>query len=198
MKIGYARVSTAEQSLELQLASLAAAGCDRFYQEKQSGGSTDGRAELEKALDALREGDQLVVTRLDRLARSVPDLYAILQRIDRAGAALVCVQQSGVDPTTPTGKMFLGILGVIAEFERELIKERQAEGIARAREKGTYRRCGRKPRLAPDRVVEAFKAHGGSGAAKALGCNRATIYKIVGKAAPELLERDGAAAGEGV
>lgn len=179
MKIGYARVSTAEQSLDGQLASLTAAGCSKVYQEKESGGSTTRRAELDKALDQLREGDELLVTRLDRLARSVPDLYRILQRIHDAGAGLLCVQQSGVDTTTPTGRLLLGMLGVIAEFERDLIKDRQRDGIARAKQRGAYR--GRKAQLDPAKVRAAYEQHGSYGAAaKALGCSKSSVERIVG------------------
>jgi DNA invertase Pin-like site-specific DNA recombinase len=176
MKIGYARVSSAGQSLEAQIEALEAAGCAKIYQEKESGGSTARRGQLERALDQLRAGDELVVTRLDRLARSVPDLYQILERISAAGAAFAAVHQSAVDTATPTGKLMLGILGVIAEFERDLIKERQAEGIARAKEKGIYR--GKKRKLDPGKVLEAYKEHGDK-AHKVLGCARSSVYRIV-------------------
>lgn len=176
MKIGYARVSSAGQSLEAQIETLEAAGCAKIYQEKESGGSTTRRFELEKAIDQLRPGDELVVTRLDRLARSVPDLYGILEKISAAGASFAAVHQSAVDTATPTGKLMLGILGVIAEFERDLIKERQAEGIAKARERGVYR--GKKRKLDPAKVLEAYREHGDQ-AHKHLGCARSSVYRIV-------------------
>jgi DNA invertase Pin-like site-specific DNA recombinase len=182
MKIGYARVSSAGQELGAQIEALEAAGCDKIFREKESGGSTNRRFELEKALDQLRAGDELVVTRLDRLARSVPDLYSILAKIQKAGGDFAALHQSSIDTNTPTGKLMLGILGVIAEFERDLIKERQAEGIARAKAAGKYgtRRTSRK--LDPERVVAMFNEHGDK-AHKLLGCSRSSLYRIVGEQA---------------
>lgn len=179
MKIGYARVSSSGQSLETQLEALEAAGCTKIYREKESGGSTVKRHELERALEDLRDGDELVVTRLDRLARSVPDLYAIVQRIAAAGASFSCLQQGAVDTSSPTGKLMLGILGVIAEFERDLIRERQVEGIAKAKARGAYRGC--KSTIDPERVAAAVREHGGAtAAARALGIGRASVYRILG------------------
>jgi DNA invertase Pin-like site-specific DNA recombinase len=179
MKIGYARVSSSGQSLELQLEALGAAGCEKIYREKQSGKSTDGRGELERAIADLRAGDELVVTRLDRLARSVPDLYAIVKRVDQAGATFACLQQGAVDTGTPTGKLMLGILGAVAEFERDLLLERQREGIARAKAKGTYR--GRKPTIDPATVRAAWERNkrSATATAKELGIGRASIYRIL-------------------
>lgn len=157
MKIGYARVSTADQSLDVQLAELAKAGCERIFEEKVSGASTDGREQLEAALLTLRKGDVLTVTRLDRLARSVPDLYQILKRIDEAGAGLDCIQQSGVSTATPTGKLILAMLGAVAEFERDLIKERQREGIERRKAGGGYKGVGRKPEVNRARAIELHR-----------------------------------------
>jgi DNA invertase Pin-like site-specific DNA recombinase len=157
MKIGYARVSTADQSLDTQLAALTAAGCERLFEEKVSGASTNGREQLEAALSVLREGDVLVVTRLDRLARSVPDLYGILGRLTAAGATFECIQQAGVSTTSATGKLMLAMLGAIAEFERELIHDRQREGIARRKEAGGYLGVGRKPEVNRERVLELHR-----------------------------------------
>lgn len=181
MKIGYARVSSSGQSLEIQLEALEAAGCTKIYQEKESGGSTDRRFALEKAIDQLREGDELIVTRLDRLARSVPDLYKILEKVTAAGAGFSCIHQSGIDTTTPAGKLMLTVLGGIAEFERDLIRERQAEGIKRAKELGVYRRPTRR-KLDPAKVLEAYQEHGDK-AWKVLGCARSTVYRIVNEEA---------------
>lgn len=180
MKIGYARVSSVGQSLELQLAALKAAECGKIYQEKASAKSTDGRPELEKALDQLRPGDELVVTRLDRLARSVPDLYAIVKRIDTGGASFACLQQGGIETTSSTGKLMLGVLGAVAQFERDLLLERQKEGIAKAKAAGVYR--GRKAEIDPATVREAFERNNRSAtaAAKELGIGRASIYRILG------------------
>jgi DNA invertase Pin-like site-specific DNA recombinase len=185
MKIGYARVSSIGQSLELQLEALGAAGCTKIYREKASGKSTDGRPELEKALDQLRAGDELLVTRLDRLARSVPDLYAIVDRIDREGAAFHCLQQA-IETRTATGKLILGVLGAVAQFERELTRERQAEGIQAARDRGVYRKKrGRKDAVDRVLVIAAYAEHGTYGAAaKALTaaghrCSKSTVHRIV-------------------
>lgn len=180
MKIGYARVSSAGQSLEAQIEQLEAAGCEKIYQEKESGSETSRRFELEKAIDQLRPGDELLVTRLDRLARSVPDLYKIMGRVQEAGAGFVCIHQNGVNTTTPTGKLMLGLLGVVAEFERDLIKERQVAGIAKAKREGRYR--GKARRLDPVKVMAAYREHG-DGAYKHLGCSRSSVYRIVGEQA---------------
>ena len=178
MKIGYARVSTVGQNLETQLELLEAAGVDKLYQEKKSGTTTNGRAELERALDQLRKGDVLVVTRLDRLARSLPDLFGIIRKIIDAGASFTCLQQGGVDTTTATGKLMVGILGAVAEFENDLRAERQADGIAKAKQAGKYR--GKPASLPRDRVVE-LRANGIGPAAIAreLGCSRSSVYRMI-------------------
>lgn len=181
MKIGYARVSSAGQSLEVQLEHLRAAGCDKIYKEKKSGASTDERAELQRALDDLRPGDVLVVTRLDRLARSVPDLYAILRHAEHAGAGFTCLQQGAIDTTTPTGKLMFNVLGAVAEFERDLLKERQREGIEKAKRLGVYR--GRKPTIDRDKVLERLRADESPAAiARELGVGRSSIYRIADEA----------------
>lgn len=177
MKIGYARVSSTGQSLEVQLEQLAAAGCARIYQEKRSGRSTEQRAELARALGELRPGDVLVVTRLDRLARSVPDLYRLLEQLTGAGAGFTCLQQGAIDTTTPAGKLMFAILGAVAEFENDLRRDRQREGIEKAKAKGVYR--GRKPAIDPAAVLAGLR----DGAAPAqlardLGVGRSSIYRI--------------------
>lgn len=134
-RIGYARVSSHGQSYDEQSAALAAAGCTVIRAEKQSGKTTEGRDELETVLSFLRPDDVLCVTKLDRLARSLSDLLKIVDRIKAAGASL-CVLQQRIDTATPAGRAFLHMLGLIAEFERELIHERQAAGIAAARREG--------------------------------------------------------------
>lgn len=180
MKIGYARVSTTGQSLEAQLALLGAVGLDKCYQEKKSGTRLAGRVELDRALDQLRTGDVLVVTRLDRLARSLPDLFGILQRVTDAGASFTCLQQGGVDTTTATGKLMVGILGAVAEFENDLRRERQAEGIAKAKESGTYR--GTKKQIDRAKVAELYDKGKGMDAAaigRALNCSRGSVWRII-------------------
>lgn len=177
MKIGYARVSSSGQSLDVQLEALEDAGCEKIYREKESGRSTVKRLELERAIEDLRAGDELVITRLDRLARSVPDLYALLGRIAGKGAAFMCLQQPAANTSSPTGKLLLGILGLVAEFENDLRRDRQLEGIARAKAAGTYH--GGKRRLDPEKIRAAVKEHGGAAAAaRALGIGRASVYRL--------------------
>ena len=129
---GYARVSTIDQDLALQRAALKAAGCTVIREEKASGGSRKGRTELETLLQFMRAGDTLVVTRIDRLARSLRDLQNIVHELLEKGAHLKATEQP-IDTSTPAGKAFLGMLGVFAEFETNLRRERQMEGIEAAR-----------------------------------------------------------------
>ncbi|WP_445491360.1 recombinase family protein [Rhodopseudomonas sp. RCAM05734] len=175
--IGYARVSTTDQSLELQQTALRLAGCDLIRSEKRSGTTTVGRAELQTVLDFLREGDVLMVTRIDRLARSIGDLQDIARTIRAKGASLKATEQP-IDTSTAAGKAFFDMLGVFAEFETNLRKERQLEGIADAKARGVYK--GRKPSI--DIVkVKALKAEGmgPSAIAKALGIGRASVYRAL-------------------
>ena len=129
---GYARVSTKEQDLEIQEEALKAAGCEIIRSEKMSGASRKDRRELQTLLDFIREGDTLVVTRIDRLARSVADLQDIVRTLRDRGADLKATDQP-IDTTTAAGKCFLDMLGVFAEFETNLRRERQMEGIAKAK-----------------------------------------------------------------
>jgi DNA invertase Pin-like site-specific DNA recombinase len=182
MKIGYARVSSGSQSLELQTEALIADGCKKIYREKESGRSTVKRDELERALEDLRPGDELTVTRLDRLARSVQDLYSILQRVAEAGATFRSINQAEANTGTPTGKLLLGILGLVAEFENDLRRERQLEGIEKARAAGKYR--GKQATLDPVKVKAAVTEAGSYGkAAKLLGCSKASVGRIMGELA---------------
>jgi DNA invertase Pin-like site-specific DNA recombinase len=142
--IGYARVSTSGQTLDAQLEQLGAAGCAALFRETMSGARSD-RPELKKALDTLTQGDVLIVTRLDRLARSTRDLLDIVHTIETKGAKLKALTDAWADTTTPTGKLILTVLGGLAEFERSLISERTAEGRERAKRAG--RRLGRPPKL---------------------------------------------------
>jgi len=177
-KIGYARVSTTDQNTDLQVDALRAAGCTTVRTEKASGTSTSGRPELASILDFIREGDTLVVTRIDRLARSIADLQVIVRTLKEKGAALVCTEQP-VDTGTAAGKAFLDMLGVFAEFETNLRKERQLEGIAKAKARGVYK--GRKPEIDVARV-KALKADGkgASEIAKTLNIGRASVYRVLG------------------
>ncbi|HDX8438456.1 TPA: recombinase family protein [Aeromonas dhakensis] len=137
--IGYARVSTTGQSLEQQLTALA--GCEKVFNEKVSGSKTD-RPQLQAMLEFVRSGDVLKVTKLDRLARNTRHLLEITDQLHAKGVTLQ-IQNLGIDTATPTGKLMLTMIGAIATFEREIMLERQAEGIALAKAKGVYK--GRKP-----------------------------------------------------
>jgi DNA invertase Pin-like site-specific DNA recombinase len=174
---GYARVSTAEQDLGLQEAALRAAGCTTIRSEKKSGASRAARPELETLLAFLREGDTLVVTRIDRLARSMKDLQDIVHELKGRGIALKATEQP-IDTGTAAGKAFLDMLGVFAEFETNLRRERQAEGIAAAKLRGAYK--GGKPRIDPA-AVRALAADGVRPAhiARQLGISRGTVYRFL-------------------
>ncbi|CAG1772173.1 DNA-invertase hin [uncultured bacterium] len=151
MKIGYARVSSAGQNLDTQKEKLNAFGCEKLYLEKQSGKSSDNRPELKKALDFAREGDIFVITRLDRLARSLLDLVKIVESFEKEGIGFVVLDQQ-IDTTTPTGRLMFHVLSAIGEFERELINERVKDGISKAKDKGV--RFGRKAKLTPEQLIE--------------------------------------------
>jgi len=178
--IGYGRTSTADQKagLEAQLRDLRAVGCAKIFTEEVSS-VANSRPELERALDYVREGDILVVTKLDRLARSVADLMAITARLRDKGVELRILALN-LDTSTPTGKLMLNLLGSIAEFERELMLERQKEGIAKAKREGKY--SGRAPtaRRQADKVL-ALKRDGKTPAQiqTELGISRASYFRIV-------------------
>jgi len=143
---GYARVSTSDQDFTLQEQALRAAGCEVIRAEKVTGTSRTGRTELQVLLDFLRSGDTLVVTRIDRLARSIKDLQDIMYTLKEQGVTLKATEQP-IDTRSAAGKAFLDMLGVFAEFETNLRRERQLEGIAAAKVRGVYR--GRKPSVDP-------------------------------------------------
>jgi DNA invertase Pin-like site-specific DNA recombinase len=182
MLIGYARTSTLEQEagLEAQIRDLNAIGCQRVFQEQTS--SVGPRPALEQALDFVREGDVLVVTKLDRLARSVSHLGTILEMIEAKGAALRIVNL-GVDTSTPTGKLILNVLGGVAQFEREMMLERQREGIAKAKSEGKY--LGRKPTAkAKANDVKTLHAEGLSMGqiAERLNIGKGSVHRILSQA----------------
>lgn len=176
MLIGYARVSSASQSLEVQLEALKAAGCDKIFSEKRSGTTTDGREALADALDFAREGDTLIVTRLDRLARSMIDLRQIVAGLAAKGAMFRCLQQGAIDTTRSDGKLLLNILASFAEFETDLRRERQREGIDKAKAAGVYK--GR-PVSIEGETIRAMRASGTGAAeiARTLGIGRASVYR---------------------
>lgn len=175
--IGYARVSATDQNLELQERALRAAGCEIIRSEKRSGTTTAGRDQLQNVLDFLREDDVLMVTRIDRLARSVGDLQDIVRAVKARGASLKATEQP-LDTSTAAGKCFLDMLGVFAEFETNLRRERQLEGIADAKARGVYK--GRKASIDPAKIIQ-MKAEGigPSAIAKALKIGRASVYRAL-------------------
>jgi DNA invertase Pin-like site-specific DNA recombinase len=176
---GYARVSSPDQDLALQEHALRAAGCHVVRAEKRSGASRDGRAELRLLLDFLHAGDTLVVTRIDRLARSVKDLQDIVHELKTKGVALKATEQP-VDTGTAAGKAFLDMLAVFAEFETNLRRERQLEGIGAAKARGVYK--GRKPSIDPAEVRRLREAEGlgPSAIARRLGIGRTSVYRVLG------------------
>lgn len=178
MIVGYARVSSSGQNLDVQQEQLAAAGCEKIFAEKRSGCTTEGRDALADAIDFVRDGDVLAITRLDRLARSVIDLHQIIVRLAQKGCGLRVLQQSGIDTTTSTGKLTLSILGAVAEFETDIRKERQRDGIERAKANGVYR--GRQSSIDVERL-RALKAAGMKPAAIArdMGIGRASVYRLL-------------------
>lgn len=180
--IGYARVSTQDQDCALQEEALRSAGCTIIRSEKRSGTTTNGRQELETVLSFLREGDTLMVTRIDRLARSVADLETIVARVRERGAFLRATEQP-IDTATPAGKAFLQMLGVFAEFETAIRRERQMEGIAKAKAAGVYK--GRKPSV-PIEEIRKLRAEGVSPTeiSKRLGVGRASVYRALDQSPP--------------
>lgn len=173
---GYARVSSVDQDHTSQVAKLTAAGCEVVRSEKGTGTTREGRAELETLLAFLRAGDTLMVTKVDRLARSVADLQDIVRALRSKGVNLRATDQA-IDTSTAAGKAFLDMLAVFAEFETNLRKERQMEGIAKAKAEGVYR--GGKVRLDHDLIRAAVKAgEPVTSISKRFGCSREAVYKI--------------------
>jgi len=185
MLVGYARTSTVEQTagLEAQLRDLKAAGCARVFSEQISSVDVTGREEFATAMDFVREGDTLVVTKLDRLARSVAHCLAIVATLEQKTVGLK-VLNLGIDTATPTGLLLLQMLAAVGEFERGIMLERQREGIAKAKAAGKYR--GRKP-TDPTIVAEARRLDGEGVAraeiARSLGIARSTVYLVLNEAA---------------
>jgi DNA invertase Pin-like site-specific DNA recombinase len=175
--IGYARVSSVGQSLDVQHAALEEAGCTKVFAEKKSGRRASDREALQEALEYVREGDTLVVTRLDRLARSVIDLHQIIALLSQKGVAFRVLQQAGIDTSTSSGKLLLTMLGAVAEFEADIRAERQRDGIEVAKTKGVYK--GRPATIDPVAITAALAAgERPSALAKRLGIARSTVYRL--------------------
>ncbi len=175
--IGYARVSTNDQDLGAQLDALAKAKCDPIRSEKVSGTSREGRIELETMMEFLRKGDTLLVTRIDRLARSVRDLLNIVHELGERGVRLKATEQS-FDTGDIYGEMTMNLLAVFADFETKLRKERQMEGIAKAKERGVYK--GRRPTIDKNAVADLrAEGVGATEIARKLEIGRASVYRIL-------------------
>jgi DNA invertase Pin-like site-specific DNA recombinase len=180
MHIGYARSSTVDQEAgyQAQIKTLRTAGCEKVFSEKVS--SVAQRPQLETAMDYAREGDALVVTKLDRLARSVAHLVAIGERLEAKGVSLKVLEQA-IDTSTSTGRLMFNMLGAIAQFERELMLERQREGVAKAKAEGKYK--GRAPTArAKSPEVQRLRKEGvgATEIARRLQISRASVYRILG------------------
>jgi len=179
MIIGYARVSTDGQTLDAQQAALRAAGAERVFAEKVSGAQTE-RKQLAKALATLSQGDVLLVTRLDRLARSTRDLLNVLDAVGKAGAGFKSLADAMIDTTSPHGKLIIAVLGALAEFERSMILARTTEGRKRAQARGV--RFGRKQKLSQFQIVEALsrRANGEALAdiGRSYGVSHSTISRL--------------------
>lgn len=175
--IGYARVSTIGQDLSIQKAALRAAGCNVIRAEKGSGMATAGREQLRTVLEVLHNGDVLMVTRIDRLARSIGDLHDIVQTVKARGASLKATEQP-IDTNTAAGEAFLDMLDVFAEFETNLRKERQLESIAKARAEGRYKGRPTSIDAAKVRVLKA-QGKGATDIAREMKIARASVYRAL-------------------
>jgi DNA invertase Pin-like site-specific DNA recombinase len=178
---GYARVSSIDQDLSIQKVALKAAGCTVIRADKASGTSRKGRCELETLIQFLRRGDTLVITRIDRLARSVRDLQNIVHELQEKGVHLKATEQP-IDTSTAAGKAFLSMLGVFGEFETNLRRERQMEGIQAAKARGVYK--GRPRSIDASEIRRLLdQGLGASEVAKRLGIGRASVYRLTRNAA---------------
>lgn len=180
MIIGYARVSTAGQNLDGQCDNLRQAGCERIYSEKISGAKAQ-RPELERMLDALREGDTVVITELTRLGRSVKELFVIIERVHEAGASIKSLRETWLDTTTPQGNLLFTIFAGLSQFERDLIRQRTKSGLEDARARG---RKGGRPKASSGKVETALKMydsklHTIEEITVATGISRSTLYRAI-------------------
>lgn len=178
--VGYARVSTIGQALDVQQERLEGAGVDKVYAEKRSGMDAK-RPQLQACLDYVREGDTLLVTKIDRIARSTADFHSILKRLSDKGVAFKALDDPEADTSTRTGKLLIGILALIAEFENDIRKERQMEGIAKAKARGT--KFGRKKQLTEDTItsIATMRAEGKTvpEIMVTTGLSKASVYRAL-------------------
>ena len=182
MKLGYARVSTDEQETHLQIDALKGAGCDRIYEEKASGAKTD-RPELMRLLDNARKGDVVIVWKMDRLGRSLLHLIETVNLLNERGVQLRSLTETLIDTTSPSGKLVFGIFGLMAEFERDMLRQRTHAGLAAARKRG---RVGGRPKSLGADDLKKARALLGSGTyskgqvAEELGVSRHTLWRALG------------------
>ena len=180
MVIGYARCSTADQNLDWQLDALTKNGCERIYQEKVTGTRKE-RLELNRMLDALREGDTVLVCELTRLSRSTKDLFELVERINACGADIRSLKEAWLDTTTPHGKLLFTISAGISQFERDLTHERTMDGLAAARARG---RLGGRPKVDEKKIQQAMAMYDGNcipikDILETTGISRATLYSYL-------------------
>lgn len=176
MIVGYARVSSASQSLDIQRDALTAAGAEQIFEEKATGTNAK-RSELQRAIEFVRKGDTFMVTRLDRLARSVHDLHNILNTLEGKGVTFIATEQGSANMGDNMGRLLLSILGAVAEFETAIRKDRQMEGIQAAKAKGVYK--GRKPSLDREKIMTMLaEGKRPTDIARALGADRSSVYRI--------------------
>jgi DNA invertase Pin-like site-specific DNA recombinase len=177
--VGYARVSSVGQSLDVQLEKLKT--CDRVFKEKRSG-LDRGRPALKQCLGYLRDGDTLLIAKIDRLARSTSDLYRIISELADKGVSFKVIDDPSIDTTSRTGKLVMGILALIAEFENDIRRERQMDGIKKAQERGV--KFGRKPRLVPEKVEQIRDLRAGGTTVPEIirqtGFSKASVYRALG------------------
>ena len=179
MKVAYLRVSSTSQSLEIQREAVSKLNIQKIFEEKVSGTSTQGRDKLKECIDFVREGDELVITRIDRLARSVLDLQLIVKELNDKGVILTATEQP-ISTKDATSKCFLDMLGVFAELETNLRKERQMEGIAKAKAKGVYK--GGKKKINVEEIIRLkAEGYGATKIAKELNIHRDSVYRLLKK-----------------
>ena len=178
--VGYVRVSSLDQDSTTQTDRVNGAGCDKVFSEKQSGTTTKGRAQLEECLDYMREGDSLVITKIDRLARSARDLYEIMATLKSKGVELKALDQA-LDTNTPAGKAMIGMMAIFAEFETDIRRERQIEGIEVAKARGVYKGRAATPDKVKSEIMQMVTNTPMTkpAIAKACGVSVATVYKII-------------------
>ena len=179
MKVAYARVSSIGQNLDSQIASLKEYGCEKIFQEKVSGTSTKGRDKLRECLEFVREGDELVITRVDRAARSVLDLQLIIKELTDKGVSLTATEQP-ISTKDATSKCFLDMLSVFSEFETNLRRERQMDGIRIAKEKGKFK--GRVAKI-DTKKIQSLRSEGlgATEIANQMGIDRTSVYRLLKK-----------------